>query len=67
MPTLTNMIAIRSYQFEGGLLHLELDAARHMTDDEVVGMHPYAGPLLSVTDGEMHEDDFFGLDDFADL
>jgi hypothetical protein len=61
------MTPIRSYQFEGGLLHLELKTACTMPNDEVVGMHPYAGQLLSVTDGEMQEDDFFALEDFGDL
>lgn len=62
------MIAVRSYEFEQGLLHLEAAAARSMSDDEITQEYAqYHGKLLKVTDGQMSARQFFALPDFRDL
>lgn len=57
-------ILIRSYEFEGGTLHLDRGAC---TDEEVAGLHWAKGKLLSARDGEMPASEFFALPDFDDL
>ncbi|RPD45485.1 hypothetical protein DNI29_19075 [Hymenobacter sediminis] len=62
------MIAVRSYEFEGGILHLELAAVRNMSTSEIVEMYGFGkGRLLDVREGQMPVKQFYALGEFLDL
>lgn len=64
----SGVVAIRSYEFEGGLLHLELDAVRKTSDEEIKELYGQGkGKLLVVSEGEMSARQFYALGEFRDM
>lgn len=61
------IIQIRSYRFQYGILHLEKATADSMTDAEVAEEYYIKGPLLEAWYDQMEQKEFFALEDFRDL
>lgn len=62
------MIAVRSYEFQYGLLHLELSEARHHTTEDIIESYGGGkGKLLDVRDGEMPARQLAALSNFREL
>jgi len=63
----TQMVAARYYEFEGGMLIIELSEARHHTTESIIEDYGAGkGRLLDVRDGEISAAQLAVLPDFRD-
>ena len=62
------VIAIRTYRFQYGILHLELPEAKQQSTEDIIENYGGGkGPLLEVWDDEMATKEFYELEDFREL
>jgi len=61
-------IAIRTYRFRYGILHLELSEAKQQSTEDIIENYGGGkGQLLEVWDDEMSAEEFYDLEDFREL
>jgi hypothetical protein len=61
------IIQIRTYRFQYGVLHLQRASVKGMTDADILEEYCDKGPLLEAWDDEMGVEEFYGLPDFREI